>query len=88
MRRRTTSRSSSLQAAAAADEVDALVAARIGDAENRLDDVPGEQRDRQPRHRVGAARRLGRELGLAAPDDTSGRPRTMPTSSARAGRTG
>ena len=44
------------KAAAAADEVDALVGARIGDAEERLDDGPGEQRDRQPGDRTGVVR--------------------------------
>ena len=49
------------QPARAADEVDALVGARILDAEQRLDHVAGEHRDRQPadriaRHQIGADR--------------------------------
>ena len=59
-----TSRSSSLEPPPAADEVDPLVAARIGDAEDRLDHVPGEQRHRQPRHRIAALQDLGQDLGL------------------------
>ena len=41
-----------VQAAPAADEVDALVGALIGDAEQRLDHVAREQRDRQPADRI------------------------------------
>jgi hypothetical protein len=71
----------------AADELDALVAPRVENAENRLDDIFRKQRYRQPRERI---------VTWAASAATSGRnerwyqrpPRTMPTSSTRAGRTG
>ena len=39
--------------AAAADKVDALVAALIGDAEQRFDDIARQQRDRELRDRIG-----------------------------------
>ena len=47
--------------AAAADEVDAFVGARVGDAEKRLDDVPGEQRDRQLPDRIVLRDQIGPE---------------------------
>ena len=71
------------QAAPAADEIDALVGARVGDAEDRLDQVARQQRDRQARDRVVLGQRIGQQLQpIPAP------PRNMPTSEAAAGRTG
>ena len=60
-----------LDPAPAADEVNPFVAARIGDAENRFDDISCEQRHRQARDRIGASRGLGGDLGLER--------KTMPT---------
>ena len=52
-----------IQPAAAADKIDALVAARIGDTKNRLDEcIASQERERQPRHRVSPRRRPGREF--------------------------
>ena len=52
-----------LEPAPTADEVDSLVATRIGNAENRFDYVSREQRHRQARDRIGASRGLGVDLG-------------------------
>ena len=72
------------EAAPAADEVDALVGARVGDAEERLDQVAGEQRDRQPADRV---RRCGTRSDRSL-SRYQRPPRNMPNSDAAAGRTG
>src|SRR5215472_8698445 len=50
------------EAAAAPDEVDALIATWIGNVEDWLQDVFGKQRDRQPCDRVTTLRALGPEL--------------------------
>ncbi len=80
------------QAAAAADEIDALVGALIGDAEQRLEHVARQQRDRQPADRIVCGHELGIERqpvpaageehaelarrGRAAPADPTPRPRS------------
>ena len=50
------------EAAPAADEVDALVGARVGDAEQRLDQVAREQRDRQPADRIASRHEIAPQL--------------------------
>ena len=52
------------EAPSAADEVDALVASLIGDGENRLEDVLGEQRYRQTSDWVFTLRAFRSDLGL------------------------
>ncbi len=69
--------------APAADEVDALVGARIGDAEERLDDMAGEEGDRQPADRI-----IGRDQAGASRSRYQRPPRTIPNSPADAGSTG
>ena len=71
------------EAAAAADEVDALVGALVGDAEDRLDQIVGEQRDRQPSTGSAAGTSSGFSRNGYHPPF-----RYMPNSRAPAGRTG
>ena len=53
-----------LQSARAADEVDALVGARVGDAEQRLDHIARQQRDRQPPDRIVPGHQIGPDRQL------------------------